>query len=318
MQNVKPSMASDIWSNSDVSLMGTFLYYIDDEWDGLHAMLIGCTGFTGARHTGDHIRKQAVDDLATVRLTFKPSDQGSNIKKAWGGLPGGYCVGHTIELAAKNYMQSEGISGLVQKAKGMTKYFHRSSHRLDRLADLQKRFNMPHRKPPLTGNSVRWHYTNDSMIWFWEQKVVVQNYDINFGTEARHEDGPYADSRMEYNDWKLNEHSVAVLYPSATVVNDIEGTEYVTASPVLPIVYMFILKAHKGDIVCHWDNSVIQPQHTTPEVGAARENLQKTVEHLFIRSLPDHVLEHYSIATLLDPRFKSFRFLSQGQWDTAV
>ena len=46
---MKPSMASDIWSDSDVSLMGTFLYYIDEDWENLHAMLIGCTGFTGER-----------------------------------------------------------------------------------------------------------------------------------------------------------------------------------------------------------------------------------------------------------------------------
>ena len=90
MQNVKPSMASDIWSDGDVSQMGTFLYYIDDKWEGLHAMLTGCTGFTGARQTGDNIGKQTMHDLATVGLTFEDvhdeiSDQGSNIKKAQGG-----------------------------------------------------------------------------------------------------------------------------------------------------------------------------------------------------------------------------------------
>ena len=121
----------------------------------------------------------------------------------------------------------------MQKAKGMTTYFHRSGDRPDRLADLHKRFDMPQRKPPQTGNSARWHYTHDSMNWFREQKVIVQNYDINYGAEARHEDGPYADSHMDYNDWRVNEHSVAVLYPAATVVNDIEGTQYVTASLVL-------------------------------------------------------------------------------------
>ena len=121
MQNVKPSIASDIWSDSDVSPMDAFLYYIDDEWEGLHAMLIGCTGPNGARHIGDNIRKQTVDDLATVGLTFedvhaKVSDQGSNIEKAWGGLPGDYCVGHTMKLAVKDYLQSEGISDVVHKA----------------------------------------------------------------------------------------------------------------------------------------------------------------------------------------------------------
>ena len=44
-KDIKPSMASDIWSHSEVSLMGTMLYYIEVHWTGLHAMLIGTTGF---------------------------------------------------------------------------------------------------------------------------------------------------------------------------------------------------------------------------------------------------------------------------------
>ena len=120
---------------------------------------------------------------------------------------------------------------------------------------------------------------------------------------------------MDYNDWKVNEHSVAVLYPAARVVNDIEGTQYVTASLVLPSVYMLIHKVCKGEIVCNRDDSVVQPQQTTPEVRAARANLRTALEDRFIKALRDHVFEQYSIAKLLDPRLKSFRFLSQGQRD---
>ena len=57
---------------------------------------------------------------------------------------------------------------------------------------------------------------------------------------------------------------------------------------------------------------------TTPEVRAARANLRTALEDRFIKALPDHVFEQYSIATLLDPPLKSFRFLSQGERDTAV
>ena len=35
--------------------MATFLYYIVEDWEDLHAMLIGCTGFTGERHTGEKV-----------------------------------------------------------------------------------------------------------------------------------------------------------------------------------------------------------------------------------------------------------------------
>ena len=104
----------------------------------------------------------------------------------------------------------------------------------------------------------------------------------------------------------------------------IQGTEKkcdmedsVTASLVLPSVYMLIHKVRKGEIVCNWNNSVVQPQQTTPEVRAACANLRTALKDHFIKALPDPVFEQYCIATLLDPRLKSFRFLSQGQRDTA-
>ena len=102
-QGVKPSIAANIWLNSSISLLGTMVYYIDKNWEELHEVLLGCNGLTGQRHTGDAIRKQTEDDLENVGLKFedihaKVSDQGSTIKKAWGGLPGGYCVAHTLSF----------------------------------------------------------------------------------------------------------------------------------------------------------------------------------------------------------------------------
>ena len=200
-------------------------------------MLIGATGFSRERHIGDNIRRRTELDLESLGLTFedidaKVSDQGSNIKKTCGGLPGGYSTAHTLELAVKEYLQADGVANLLKKTKGMTTYFNRSSNRLSRLSDLQKELQVVVNQPAQTINAVRWHYTHDSMNWFHEQKRVVQRYDISYGAEARHEDGPYTDSCMDYRDWKVNEQSVAILYPSATVVNDIEGTLYVTCSLV--------------------------------------------------------------------------------------
>ena len=43
------------------------------------------------------------------------------IKKAWGSLPGGYCVAHTLELCVKECLDAPGISEVLKKkAKGMT------------------------------------------------------------------------------------------------------------------------------------------------------------------------------------------------------
>ena len=157
------------------------------------------------------------------------------------------------------------------------------------------------------------------MNWFHEQKRGVETYDINHRAKARYEDAPYADSHMDYSDWKVNEHSVAILYPPATVVNDIEGTLYVTCSFVLPWAYMLIQKARQPNGVAPWNEAVVfTPADMTDEVGLMCQSLCDALEERFIASLPTHILRMYSIATLLDPEFKNFRFLSDQETDTAV
>ena len=165
---IKPSMASDIWSDSDVSLMGTMLYYIDANWTGLHAMLIGATGFSGEGHTGDNIPRQGELDLESVGRTFEKilarvSDQGSYMKKAWGGLPHGYCTAHTLDLAVKEYLEADGDVNGMKNTKGMTTYLHRSGNCPRRLSDLQKELQGAVNQPPQMSNAVCCHYTHDSM-----------------------------------------------------------------------------------------------------------------------------------------------------------
>ena len=50
---------------------------------------------------------------------------------------------------------------------------------------------------------MRWQFTKDNMEWFQDQKRVVQNYDTNYGAEARHEDGPYGHRHMDNTKLKV-------------------------------------------------------------------------------------------------------------------
>ena len=45
VNGIKPSMAGDIWSDSDVSLMGAMVYYIDADWTGLNACTLSSNVF---------------------------------------------------------------------------------------------------------------------------------------------------------------------------------------------------------------------------------------------------------------------------------
>ena len=60
------------------------------------------------------------------------------------------------------------------------------------------------------------------------------------------------------------------------------------------------------------------PVDMTREVALARQSFCDALEDCFFASLPAHVLRMYSIATLLDPRFKNFRLLSDDEKDTAA
>ena len=61
---------------------------------------------------------------------------------------------HTLELAVKDYLKADGVVDVVKKTKGMTSYFHRSSHCLSRLSNLQQELGAGKNQPPTTGNSV--------------------------------------------------------------------------------------------------------------------------------------------------------------------
>ena len=63
----------------------------------------------------------------------------------------------------KEFLDAPGISEVLKKTKGMTTYYHRSANRLADLRAIQKNEGLLETQPPVTRNSVRWHYSHDSM-----------------------------------------------------------------------------------------------------------------------------------------------------------
>ena len=63
---------------------------------------------------------------------------------------------------------------------------------------------------------------------------------------------------------------------------------------------------------------VFTPAHMTREVVLARHSSCDALEDCLIASLPAHILRMYSIAMLLDPRFKILCLLSNNERDAEV
>ena len=200
----------------------------------------------------------------------------------------------------------------------MTTYYHRSANRLADLRAIQKNEGLPETQPLVTENSVRRHYSHDSMEWFRVGQRAVQIYDVKHGAKARHDDGPYGESHMDHADWTLNCDSVIVLQPAAQGVKMIEGPKYIMSSLVLPLIHQMIAALKKPELIPHWDaENAIPTTHQTPELKAAKRLYLHAMMKRFIDDFPLRTKAQYAICTFLDPRFKKYPFTSPAEREWA-
>ena len=91
------------------------------------------------------------------------------------------------------------------------------------------------------------------MTWFNENQRSVQLYDIDHPRScAPNLDGTaYRDHQLDLADWTIVHQAVPALAPLAFFNNLLEGTQYVTASLVLPHVVWEIGDVALVEIVVH-------------------------------------------------------------------
>jgi len=320
IDGVKPSMAGDIWSDGGCSLMGICLYGINSAWK-MDEWLVAATPFGSTRHTGD-----AIDELTCAALKRqgikwreggtvyeaihgKVSDNASNMAKGWAGFDGGFCADHTLELSVKKYTGADGIKETFSRDKGIVGYFHRSTSGIQDLTTIQKACGLPE-KQPIQDVVTRWFSSYGMVDWFREQQQAVQMYDVKHGAEAVKNDA-YKDNRLQHKDWAINEQSVAVLAPVAQATKLLEGTKYVTISLVLPYTYRLIEGTADGMLYLPWKptgQQWLRASQLVPEVRAARKLLHTDLKKRWLEDMPTEQRAELDIATLLDPRFKTYVF----------
>ena len=137
------------------------------------------------------------------------------MKKAWGGLRGGYCACHTLQLSVNVGLESRGVCDVVQKLKGITTCLSRSGYRLTSLKGIRKQLNLEETRPPETGNSVRCSYTHQSQVFFRKSQRAILMSDVTYGHEQGHNDRAYSDNKLHCNAWQSTRPSMCVTYLAA-------------------------------------------------------------------------------------------------------
>jgi len=132
---------------------------------------------------------------------------------------------------------------------------------------------------------------------------------VDFGAEAAKNDA-YKANRLDHQDWDIIAQSVAVLQASAQATKHLEGTTFPTISLVLPYVYRLLkLSSPDGMLWLSWKpqgQQWLRMNQINLGVRKAREAFHNDLERRFVTDMPSVQRAELDIATLLDPRFKTW------------
>ncbi|KAK3275835.1 hypothetical protein CYMTET_16053 [Cymbomonas tetramitiformis] len=112
-------------------------------------------------------------------------------------------------------------------------------------------------------------------------------------------------------EWSIVRESMYLLTYASTAVDLLQATKRVTPNLVMPVVARFAYALHKDTVVKYGKRVVLV---TNEAVKEARELAYKDTCRRFFNELLDCKLEDFAVATLLDPRHKSFKFKFSEKW----
>lgn len=112
--------------------MGPIAITLTSEW-AMRNVLVAVVPFAGDRHTAENVAERTTEALKNVGFTDPAlqvmtfiSDNGSNVKKAWGDWPQFFCACHTLNLTVQAFLGQPGIVEAFRKGRSLIAYFHRS------------------------------------------------------------------------------------------------------------------------------------------------------------------------------------------------
>ena len=280
------AITADGWSSrAQDTFISTSGHFIDNEWRIIEVQLQ--TSYFPESHTGANIKEKIAAALADMCPSASPSmlvcDSASNMVKASEDLdfPRIACFAHQLQLCIKKPLEEdESIIALLTKCRSLVNHFR---HSTPAAAELERMTKAQDLKTTCLVIDVvtRWNSTFD---------MLLRLQQIGHLANAVLRQKKRGDLALKDSDMNLIDRLVIVLAPIAGVTPLLSASRYPTLSLIYPVTFTII------------DSLREQASYTHSKLA---QGIVKEMESRILDVL-DPTL---AVATLLDPRFKSLKWL---------
>ncbi len=287
------SLTTDLWtSRANHAYTGLTAHFFDTSFD-LHHYLLATKEFPEA-HTAINIADELLGILqeweikqdAVAAIT---TDNGANITLAvrnlrWFHVP---CFSHTLQLGVEKVLKIPAVIKATARCKRIVTHFHHSSKSSYLLNE--KQANLGHKQHSLVQDvATRWNST-----YYMMERIIEQQQPLCATLLELHK----ADLMPSDTEFSTLETFVSVMKPLVDITEAIGGEKWITISTVRPLLHK-LLQSHL--LPSSDDNSLTR-------------TIKKTILTDLQNRYVDETLQNLNKATLLDPQFKSLKFLSQEE-----
>nr|XP_022910666.1 zinc finger BED domain-containing protein 1-like [Onthophagus taurus] len=286
----------DGWSsrNQDSFYSVTAHYVVEEEKRTyLASDLLGCVSFAD-KHTGENIANK----LKIILNEWEISEK-INLAIRIGGWKHWGCFAHSLNLVVQSGLKE--VRVIVDKLKKIVRYFKKSTHAYSKLRETQERMELPALK---LKNDVptRWNSTYEMMQRIITLKTALVSA-LAVIKSGRDVDINNIDL-LSNEEWLIAEQTVNILEMFNVVTTAVSAEKEVSASCI--ILYYKQLMKHINSF---------NTADLMPEVNQMAEKLKLELHNRF-SDMEDNEL--ISQATVLDPRFKKFGFITQTSYSDAI
>ena len=296
----KYALTTDIWTSlSNDAYISLTAHFIDNSWE-MKSYTLATYPFP-EQHTGDNIVEKLKEVISEYKIKDNSiiaivHDQGSNFQrvghvleddKQWKSVN---CAAHCLQLCVIEGFSISAIAQALGAAKSLVKHFHHSARATEELRKRQESVNQPKRKL-INDCKTRWNstfYMCESLLENrWPISAVLSDESV---TKVEHR-------RLDLTStqWELLGDLVKILHPLEIGTTYLCSEASSSLSSILPVLFGIIkhleVKENDSVVIKRFKISV--------------ESQIRSRWHLDDIDVSDINI----LASALDPRYKSLRFL---------